>query len=432
MSVSTSSAEASLFKESYTRGLGLMFYGVIWLVIMLAGLLLTGQLFSGGSNAIVTLLAAIYASALVGAMGGATALLIRLYQDISVKQNFPQQSTFTYLIQPVVGMVAGILMLLIITLPATLLVNFARSGQLLFAETFASSTLVAIQILLAWIAGFYQRKGLDKARAFLNKEDEEKPASEQVDQPQEAPLLPAPIDVDDPLSFKEQAHWQRQMVRWSFTWGLFIFLYGVVWMVVLVGSYLAAADWGQAAAAQSIVVSLVLAAWPVAIAGGVGGVVGMYTDLYQHISYKKDFHRQFLMAYLVQPIVGLMYGAVMYFFIAAGYLAIDSVINSDNPATVVDSGTVIMAQMVLGLVAGFRQQSITRLIQKLLRDIVTFVKLVGKLLQPKNLFKKANRDKVLAEIGEHTSLFKAAEASEESTSNASSEEGGRFSWLGPD
>ncbi len=428
MSASTSSAEASLFRESYTRGLLLMIYGAVWLILMLAGLLFTGQLFDSGSNAVVTLLSAIYASALVGAMGGATAMLIRLYQDISVKQNFPQQSTFTYIIQPVIGIVLGILMLLIITLPATLLINFARSGQLLFAETFASPTLVAIQILLAWVAGFYQRRGLDKARTFLNKKEQDQ--KKQADLRQEHPLFPAPINSDDPLSFKEQAHWQRQMVRWSFTWGLFIFLYGVVWMVILVGSYLPAADWGQELAAQSIVVSLVLAAWPVAIAGGIGGVVGMYNDLYQHISYKKDFHRQFLMSYLVQPIIGIMYGAVMYFFIAAGYLAIDSVINSDNPARVVDSATVIMAQMVLGLVAGFRQQSITHLIQKLLRDIVTFVKLVGKLLHPKNLFKKANRDKILAEIGEQTSLFKAAEPGEKDESNDSSS--GGFSWLGPD
>jgi len=427
MSVSTSSAEASLFRESYTRGLALMIYGVIWLMVMLVGLLLTGLLFGSGSNVIVTLLAAIYASALVGAMGGATAMLIRLYQDVSIKQIFPQQSTFTYAIQPVIGMVAGILILLILTLPATLLVNFIRSGQLLFAETFASSTLVAIQILLAWIAGFYQRKGLDKAKTFLNKKEQEE---DQVDQPQEPPLFPAPINNDDPLSFKELAHWQRQMVRWSFTWGLFIFLYGVVWMLVIVGSYLATADWEQEAGSTSLVVNLVLAAWPVAIAGSIGGVVGMYNDLYKHISYKQDFHRQHLMSYLVQPIIGLMYGAVMYFFIAAGYLAIDSVINSDNPATVVDSPTVIMAQMVLGLVAGFRQQSITRLIQKLLRDIVTFVKLVGKLLHPKNLFKKANRDKILAEIGEQTSLFKAAEPGEKSDSNTSSSEG--FGWFGPD
>jgi len=430
MSASTSSAEAALFRKSYTRGLILMIYGAVWLIIMLIGLLLTGQLFGNGSNAFVTLLSAIYVSALVGAMGGATAMLIRLHQDISIKQNFPQQSLIGYIFQPVIGLVVGILMLLIITLPATLLVNYARSGQLLFAETFASPTLVAIQILLAWVAGSYQRKGLDKARASLNKKEEEKPKKAQPDQPQEQPLFPAPINIDDPLSFKEEARWQQQMVRWSFTWGLFIFLYGVVWMVVLVGNYLSAADWGQEAAAQSIVVSLVLAAWPVAIAGGIGGVVGMYNDLYRHISYKKDFHRQFLMSYLVQPIIGLMYGAVMYFFIAAGYLAIDSVVNSDNPATVVDSTTVIMAQMVLGLVAGFRQQSITRLIQKLLRDIVTFVKLVGKLLHPKTLFKKANRDKVLAEIAEQTSLFKAAEPGEKDESGDSSS--GGFSWLGPD
>ena len=425
MSVSTSSAEEALFKESYTRGLALMIYGVIWLALMLVGLLLTGQIFGNGNNLVITLLAAIYASALVGAMGGATAMLIRLYQNVSIKQNFRQQSTFTYVIQPLIGIVAGVLMLLIITLPATLLVNFARSGQLLFAETFASSTLVAIQILLAWVAGFYQQKGLEKARAFLNKKEPE----QQVDQPQEPPLFPAPINTNNPLSFKELAHWQRQMIHWSFTWGLFIFLYGVVWMVIMVGSYLTTGTWVQETVGQNIVVSLVMAAWPVAIAGSIGGVVGMYTDLYKHISYKQDFHRQFLMSYLVQPIIGLMYGAVMYFFIAAGYLAIDSVINSDNPATVVDSLTVIMAQMVLGLVAGFRQQSITRLIQKLLRDVVIFIKLVGKLLHPKNLFKKANRDRILAEIGEQTGLFKPAEPGEESDSSSSSD---GFKWWAPD
>ena len=56
-----------------------------------------------------------------------------------------------------------------------------------------------------------------------------------------------------------------------------------------------------------------LAALPVAAAGGLDGVVNLFKELYEHVSVAQDFHRQQVMSYLVQPVIGFILGLAMYF-----------------------------------------------------------------------------------------------------------------------
>jgi len=209
-------------------------------------------------------------------------------------------------------------------------------------------------------------------------------------------------------------HKRRQlMVQWSYTWGVFILIYGVAWIVAWLAGNLA---WGvslfspevaEVSPTNNIATTLVLAAWPAIIAGGIGGVVGMLNDLYRHVSFEQDFDRQHLMLYLVQPAVGCVFGVVMYFLVAAGYLSLQPLFSSGGAAPVIDSPSVIMAQLVLAWLAGFRNQTVSNLIMKLVGDVVAFFKLVGKLIHPTTLFDAEKRQQVLAQIGKKNEVFKS-------------------------
>lgn len=394
-----------MFRQSYTRGLVVFFYGIVWLVALLTGYLLIDQLFPASGGLAMTLVVATCSSALAGGIGGATAMLSRLYQHMSIKQDFQRQSLLLYFVQPVTGLIVGVITLYLITIPGTLVVNFAINPNVSFGDVLVSSTFIATQILLSWIAGFHQQLGLEKIKSITQRFS--KKATNGQDEQLETATASVSMDEDSPFFFKAWAYQQQQMIRWSYSWGIFIFLYGVAWFVGLVASFFLAGQWFSVldSSGQATATALIMAAWPTAAAGGVGGVASLFHDLYRHVSIKQDFHRQHLMAYLVQPIIGFVFGLVIYFFMASGYLSIKSVLSEEAP-NVVDAPTVIMAQLVLGWIAGFRQQTIADLIQQIIQHIVTLVKLIGVFLHPKNLFNKARRDKKLAEIGKQTALFK--------------------------
>lgn len=382
----------NLFRQSYSRGVVIFFYGLLWLAAMLAGYVLLDPLFAAGS----ALLAATWASALAGGLGGATAMLSRLYQHTSIEQDFHRQSVFTYLVQPLLGLVIGILVLYVIAIPGAMVVNYTTSRNLPLAAVLALPTFGAIHILLSWIGGFYQQRGLDKIKLLARRSGKSEPAPA-------ASAAPA-LDVDAPLFFKAWLRRQRQMIAWSYTWGLFLLGYALLWMVGLLASILATGGLFATLEQQSgtVAAQLVIAAWPVAAAGGLGGVCSLLYDLFWHVSYKQDFHRQYLMSYLVQPAIGVVFGLVMYLLLASGYL---SVAVEEGGPPVVDSLRVVMLQILLGWTAGFRHRVITDWVQHLVQRVVAFFKSVGRLLNPFNLFNKAKRDELFADISEEADLF---------------------------
>jgi hypothetical protein len=404
-----------LFRQTYLRGLAIFFYGLIWLIGMLAGYLSFDSLFAARGLAI-TLVVATLASALAGGIGGATAMLTRLYQAISIRQDFQQQSIIRYLLLPVIGLGAGILALYVIAIPAALLINFARSGigvlnellaspsltgiqillsliRTLFTEILASPTFVAIEILLGWMAGFYRQEALTKIMS---------PAQPTLEQ-QQAPGL----DEDSPFYFKAWFAHRQYMIRWSYTWGLFLFFYAIAWFIgLLAGFNIAGGALSGLESSRNIVAAgLIMAAWPVAAAGGLGGVFRLLRDLYEHISDKQDFHRQHLMSYLVQPIIGFVLGLVMYFLFASGYLSFDSLFDGESSAEVIDSQGVVMLLLLLGWIAGFCQRTVTDLVWRLIQYLVSLFKLFARPLNPANLSNQEKREAILADIAKQTDFF---------------------------
>jgi hypothetical protein len=334
---------------------------------------------------------ATWTSALAGGIGGTTAMLGRLYRHVSFERDIHNQPIRPYLLKPVVGVVAGIIVLYVVAIPGAFLIYFAVNRELVVQEILTTSTFVALQILLGWAAGFYQREGIEKIKSAAR--------GDKVDFEIES------FDKDSPFHYKDVVQYERNLRRWSYTWGLFIFFYGIAWLTGLAMALLLTRE--QVANLESssytVTTALILSAWPAAAAGAVGGVFSIFRYLYEHVSLKQDFHRQHLMSYLVEPVIGFVLGLVMFFLFASGYLTLT---NDDGSQMTTAPTAVLTLQLLLGWIAGFRQQTVTDFVQRLIRGLIAFFKRVIRLLlNPKAWFKKVEREKMLTEIAEERSVF---------------------------
>ncbi len=389
----------AIFTYSYSRGILLLLYGLGWLVAAMVGYILLNALFAASSGSLLNLLFAAGASLLAGSVGGSTAMLTNLSRHVATERNLQQQSLSTYVVMPLLGLGLGLLTLLI-TIPAQVIINFATTGQLLLENTFTTSTFISLQIVIAWTAGFYQQRGIRRLKAALK-----------FNSP--APAPKDEIDPNDPLAYKEWYKYRMEVIRWSFTWGMLAFGYNLLWMggalatFILIGQ---SALLDPAAAATETSVAVVLAAWPAVVAGALGGVVAALNRLYRSVSHTQDFNRQDLMLYLVQPPVGAVFGAVVYFLVASGYFSLSRLFSPGAEPTVVDSPMVVMVQMALGWLVGFRQEAVTNLTLKLVADIVQFFRVVAKFFNPRVWFNQAERDKIWAELGRQREVFRPDDA----------------------
>jgi hypothetical protein len=390
------------FRNSYIIGLLLLAGNLVWLGLVLAGAMAIERLFGPGEGLLFNIIEAVLAAALAGIAGGATASLDRLAEHVSVKQDFLLQAKWPYLILPFSGAIVGVISMVVISIPASMLVNWITHGQVLFAASFSSSIYTALLMLLAWVAGFYQPQGVARLKsAFKN-----------------TPVAPSTelmvVNPQAPLSYKLEYLNQKRQLRWSYTWGIFILLYGVCWVGVLLMSYLILGD-VPPEGLQSPVSGLIRASWPAMVVGGIGGVMGLLDTLYRQASYSREFQRMNLMAYLVQPLAGGVWGVVMYFLIASGYLSLKPFTAPNGSPQIIDSAAVFALQLVLAWTAGFKQDAVRAIILKLVGDVVAFVKLFGQLLNPLVLFNKTKRDAALAAIGQKTDLFKPLSENEAAT-----------------
>jgi hypothetical protein len=168
---------------------------------------------------------------------------------------------------------------------------------------------------------------------------------------------------------------KQNLRHWSYTWGLTVFFYALVWLGAFIAAYvftgtLSSTVDALAGASQSA--QAVRAAWFSALAGGIGGIIGIFYSLYWHVAMKQDFDRQYVMYYLVQPIMGFVLGAVVYFIVAAGFLVISFAAFPEGTSNeeVLASRTVIALQIVLGFVAGFRQRVVFEMIDRIVKKLL--------------------------------------------------------------
>ncbi len=84
--------------------------------------------------------------------------------------------------------------------------------------------------------------------------------------------------------------------------------------------------------------------------GGLGGVVGALYMLWWHIARLQDFDGQHNMWFLVQPIMGMVLGGIMFLIVAGGLLIVQ--VDLTNPQA--STGARLLPYL-LAVLGGFRQ-----------------------------------------------------------------------------
>ncbi|HLF26729.1 MAG TPA: hypothetical protein VJG32_10355 [Anaerolineae bacterium] len=153
-----------------------------------------------------------------------------------------------------------------------------------------------------------------------------------------------------------------QVRIWSYTWGVFVFLYGLIWLTVFgAGMGLATLGlverWLATLNLEPAVITGASGFFTSVVAGGLGGVLGLLYSLFKHVAIERDFDRQFLLWYLVQPFMGILMGAIVHLFIVAGLFQL---LDATGPAFVAIGALIAIA-------AAFRQHYVYAWLESLLK-----------------------------------------------------------------
>lgn len=95
--------------------------------------------------------------------------------------------------------------------------------------------------------------------------------------------------------------------------------------------------------------------------GGIGGVVGALYALWWHISEKQNFDRNYMMWYLVQPLMGLVLGGITFLILTSGFLVLQVDLSDDKAST----GARLLPYLT-AVLAGFRQNFIYEQLERLI------------------------------------------------------------------
>ncbi|MGQ9627355.1 MAG: hypothetical protein ACUVV0_10690, partial [Anaerolineae bacterium] len=169
---------------------------------------------------------------------------------------------------------------------------------------------------------------------------------------------------------------RRRRIRYSSnTWGLLILMYALGWFLALFGGFL----FGQniitwvlrtAQLTQAEVMSFYAPFWSALMWGGIGGVVGALYSLHWHVADRQDFEQQFTMWYIVQPIMGVILGGIVYLLVGVGFLNLQIVGEPTSPAVT----AIRFFPSLLACIAGFRQNLVYELIEMLIKRLTPEIK----------------------------------------------------------
>ncbi len=133
-----------------------------------------------------------------------------------------------------------------------------------------------------------------------------------------------------------------------------IFAYEFVWLIAFVAGLIFAgylAGWiGMVGNLGAATMNTVFPAWNAMMWGGVGGVVGSLYHLWWHVAEKQDFDGQYMIWYLVQPVMGLILGGILYLVLASGFLVLQVNLSDDMAS----AGARLLPYLT-AVLAGFRQ-----------------------------------------------------------------------------
>lgn len=162
---------------------------------------------------------------------------------------------------------------------------------------------------------------------------------------------------------------KQNLRRWSYTWGMVVFAYATVCLLLFVAG-MVFVDFSSFAEGLTQGAAALTSSWITALTGGIGGVIAIYYSLSWRVAFKQEFDRQYIMKYLVQPVMGFVLGAVIFFITGAGYLVFNpGAAQESSNSLFFGSEQLIAIQIILGFVAGFRQRVVYYMIDKIVEKI---------------------------------------------------------------
>ena len=134
--------------------------------------------------------------------------------------------------------------------------------------------------------------------------------------------------------------------------------YQIGWLLLLVAGFAFAGPLatliGYLSGLGGATVKDFLPIWNTMMWGGIGGVIGALYHLWWHISDRQDFDAQYTMWYMVQPIMGLVLGGIVFLLMAGGLLVLQV-----DPLSTTNANTATrLLPYLLAVLAGFRQNFI--------------------------------------------------------------------------
>lgn len=147
--------------------------------------------------------------------------------------------------------------------------------------------------------------------------------------------------------------------RWSYTYGLIVLLYNLLWLGLLVFGY-ASAERITQLFASTLPESYGFAIWVTLLAGGLGGVSKSLFSLASHVS-KQDFDRQHLMWYFTSPLIGTVLGIFVYMFAQMGMAGAGAAIGLETAGLTEKAGFTFY---LLAWVVGFQQNLVLELVER--------------------------------------------------------------------
>ncbi len=160
--------------------------------------------------------------------------------------------------------------------------------------------------------------------------------------------------------------------KWASIYGRRLLIYETVWLFLLLGAFVGVQlgqtrllDWISAVVgsqADTTFVGILVPFLNSLVWGGIGGVVGALYSLWWHVSHLQDFDKRYNMWYLVQPIMGLVLGGIVYLIIATGFLALQGSVPTAEAARGVQ-----MFPSLVAVLGGFRQKFVYELLDRIIR-----------------------------------------------------------------
>lgn len=158
---------------------------------------------------------------------------------------------------------------------------------------------------------------------------------------------------------------RKNINHWTDTYGWATFAYEVIWIIGLAAAILfapAVVGWVESIVGEMPYFISVSGLWMTAAWGSAGGVLGALYSLYWHAAKVKDFHKQYLMWYVVQPVIGILIGAFIYLITGAGFIG-----GTGENVVTGETSVIPLFRYAIAAIASFRQRFILEVVDRLVQ-----------------------------------------------------------------